>query len=151
MKNQFLKKLFLVCLVYYCPSLFGKEVTVQGYTKQDGTVVNSYTRTSPNNTISDNWSTKGNINPYTGKAGTIPINSNGYYNTNTGYFGYSNTPIEAVHPQKIILKPGFAVTFKKVNNSSSQDYFINNDLTDFAIYKWVDQKNLTYYCDHPPP
>jgi hypothetical protein len=43
---------------------------VRGYTRQDGTHVDGYYRTDPNNTQYDNYSTKGNVNPYTGKAGT---------------------------------------------------------------------------------
>lgn len=45
-------------------------VHVKGYTKKDGTYVTPHYRSSPNGTKSDNWSTKGNVNPYTGKAGT---------------------------------------------------------------------------------
>jgi len=44
--------------------------SVHGYTKKDGTYVGSYKRTTENHTKLDNWSTKGNVNPYTGKAGT---------------------------------------------------------------------------------
>ena len=43
---------------------------VQGYTKKDGTVVAPYQRTAPNGTQRDNWSSKPNVNPYTGKDGT---------------------------------------------------------------------------------
>lgn len=43
---------------------------VRGYTKSNGTHVNSYNRTSSNSTKLDNYSTKGNINPYTGRSGT---------------------------------------------------------------------------------
>lgn len=46
------------------------DVSVKGYTKKDGTYVSSYKRTSPNSSKSDNFSTKGNVNPYTGKKGT---------------------------------------------------------------------------------
>lgn len=42
---------------------------VKGYTRSDGTYVAPHIRSSPNNTQSDNYSTKGNINPYTGKQG----------------------------------------------------------------------------------
>ncbi len=46
-------------------------VRVKGYYKpSSGTRVESHYRTSPNKTKFDNWSTKGNINPYTGKKGT---------------------------------------------------------------------------------
>lgn len=46
------------------------DVDVNGYTRQDGTYVSPYHRSDPNGTTSDNWSTKGNVNPYTGKEGT---------------------------------------------------------------------------------
>src|SRR3954466_12654226 len=47
-------------------------VHVKGYTKKDGTYVAPHDRTAPNSTKNDNWSTKGNVNPETGKAGTKP-------------------------------------------------------------------------------
>lgn len=43
---------------------------VHGYTKKDGTYVAPYQRTAPNGTQRDNWSSKPNVNPYTGKEGT---------------------------------------------------------------------------------
>lgn len=44
---------------------------VKGYTKTDGTQVKGHYRTTPNKTINDNYTTKPNVNPYTGKPGTI--------------------------------------------------------------------------------
>ncbi len=44
---------------------------VQGYTKKDGTYVPPHHATNPNTTKRDNYSSKGNVNPYTGKPGTI--------------------------------------------------------------------------------
>lgn len=46
------------------------QVHVKGYVTKNGTYVAPYTRSSPNSTTLDNYSTKGNINPYTGKVGT---------------------------------------------------------------------------------
>lgn len=46
------------------------EVWVNGYTRSDGTYVKGHYRTGANSTKSDNWSTKGNTNPHTGKKGT---------------------------------------------------------------------------------
>jgi len=43
---------------------------VSGYTKANGTHVESYKRTGADNTKLNNWSSKPNVNPYTGKAGT---------------------------------------------------------------------------------
>jgi hypothetical protein len=47
-------------------------VHVHSYVKKDGTVVQAHDRTAPNATKNDNWSTKGNVNPETGKEGTKP-------------------------------------------------------------------------------
>lgn len=44
---------------------------VKSYTKKDGTYVFSHRRTTPDSSRMNNWSTKGNINPYTGKRGTV--------------------------------------------------------------------------------
>lgn len=44
--------------------------SVGGYGKSNGTYVAPSYATNPNSTKSDNYSTKGNVNPYTGKAGT---------------------------------------------------------------------------------
>lgn len=46
------------------------SVKVRGYYTKRGTYVAPYHRTKANSTKLDNYSTKGNINPYTGKAGT---------------------------------------------------------------------------------
>lgn len=43
---------------------------VNGYTRRNGTYVSGYYRTRRDSTKSNNYSTKGNINPYTGKRGT---------------------------------------------------------------------------------
>lgn len=46
------------------------SIHVRGYTKKSGKIVSPHRRTNPNRTKRDNWSTKGNVNPYTGKEGT---------------------------------------------------------------------------------
>jgi hypothetical protein len=48
----------------------GGSVRVRPYTRKDGTYVGPHFRTRPDSSKSNNWSTKGNINPYTGKPGT---------------------------------------------------------------------------------
>jgi len=45
-------------------------VHVKEYRTKKGTVVHAHDRTRPNGTDLDNWSTKGNVNPETGKKGT---------------------------------------------------------------------------------
>lgn len=46
------------------------QVHVRGYVRKDGTYVAPHERTAPNSTKLDNYSTRGNYNPYTGKEGT---------------------------------------------------------------------------------
>lgn len=41
-----------------------------GYTRRNGTYVHSYMHSAPDGTRLNNFSTKGNVNPYTGKVGT---------------------------------------------------------------------------------
>jgi len=43
---------------------------VRGYTRSSGTYVQPYYKTSPNYTRWDNYSTRGNYNPYSGRYGT---------------------------------------------------------------------------------
>jgi hypothetical protein len=52
------------------PALAQRSHSVRGYTRKDGTYVPPHRATNPNGTRLDNWSTRGNVNPYTGKAGT---------------------------------------------------------------------------------
>jgi hypothetical protein len=49
----------------------GGSHAVKGYTTKNGVYVAPHRATNPNSTKLDNWSTKGNVNPYTGKPGTV--------------------------------------------------------------------------------
>lgn len=60
---------------------------VRGHFRSDGTYVQPYHRSNPNNSMLDNYSTKGNYNPYTGEKGTVdpyrmPSGSSGGYGSN---------------------------------------------------------------------
>lgn len=48
----------------------GGSHSVKPHIKKDGTYVEGHRQTNPNGTKVDNWSSKGNANPYTGKEGT---------------------------------------------------------------------------------
>lgn len=82
--------IFICCIVLISGLVLSqtnpRHVRVSGYYRKDGTYVQPYFRTAPNSTNRDNFSTKGNINPYTGKAGWIEPDSKYntfYYNTYT--------------------------------------------------------------------
>ena len=53
------------------PSVSARTVNVKGYTKKSGIYVMPSYKTSPNRTKLDNYSTKGNYNPYSGKIGKL--------------------------------------------------------------------------------
>jgi hypothetical protein len=48
----------------------GGAVHVRGYIRKDGTYVAPHNRSAPDSNFENNWSTKGNFNPYTGEEGT---------------------------------------------------------------------------------
>ncbi len=50
------------------------QVRVDGYFKKDGTYVQPHYRSAPDGDPTNNYSTKGNVNPFTGKAGTVEPN-----------------------------------------------------------------------------
>jgi hypothetical protein len=45
------------------------QTYVKGYTKSNGTYVAPHYRSNADKNVYNNWSTKGNSNPYTGKSG----------------------------------------------------------------------------------
>ena len=62
------KILVFIILLFFIPTLaFGGYV--RGHFRSNGTYVRGYHRTNRNHIKLDNYSTKGNINPYTGKKG----------------------------------------------------------------------------------
>jgi hypothetical protein len=54
------------------------QVRVGGYRRRDGTYVQPHYRSRPDGNFNNNWSTYGNVNPYTGKPGWIRNPPSGY-------------------------------------------------------------------------
>jgi len=59
----------LFLLVMGATTVFADEY-VRGYTRSDGTYVAPHYRSSPDSSYNNNYSTRGNTNPYTGERGT---------------------------------------------------------------------------------
>jgi hypothetical protein len=57
-------------LLFGSLSLATPSHSVAGHTTKRGTYVQPHRQTNPDHTRLNNWSTKGNVNPYTGKLGT---------------------------------------------------------------------------------
>jgi len=81
-----MKSIVFVCALALSSTALAKDTFVKGYQKKDGTYVQPHFRSGADNNPYNNYSTKGNENPYTGKQGTVDpygTNSNPYnYNTN---------------------------------------------------------------------
>ena len=71
-KRYLILGLFLAGLFGLITASPAEAARVRGYYKPStGIYVQPYYRTSPNSTRFDNYSTKGNYNPYTGKKGFV--------------------------------------------------------------------------------
>jgi hypothetical protein len=75
--KKIIKKQIKIVLFSCFASLFASSAFavenhhVREYTTKRGTYITPHRQTNPNRTQRDNWSTRGNTNPYTGKVGTI--------------------------------------------------------------------------------
>lgn len=78
------RSLFLIAIAFTCAGNFwpetsqargsgksGGSVSVKGYFRKDGTYVAPHHRSGPDGSFYNNWSTRGNINPYTGEEGKV--------------------------------------------------------------------------------
>jgi hypothetical protein len=59
-----------------CCNKKSTDVSVSGYYKSNGSYVQPHYRSGSNKTKSDNFSTKGNKNPYTGRKGSKSTSTN---------------------------------------------------------------------------
>lgn len=86
-----LKKAFwslLICILLAATS-FARDVHVKGYFRKDGTYVQPHYRSAPDGNPYNNFSAKGNVNPYTGKVGTVDPDSDSYgHRKSNGGYGY---------------------------------------------------------------
>jgi hypothetical protein len=67
----------VVALVTADFALAADRVRVRGYFRKDGTYVQPQYRTAPDGRFYDNWSTYGNLNPYTGEFGQEAVSQLG--------------------------------------------------------------------------
>lgn len=70
MIRKFVMFLSLTLAVLSSVSTAWADEYVNGYYRQDGTYVQPYVRSSPDNSYNNNWSVRGNTNPYTDQQGT---------------------------------------------------------------------------------
>jgi hypothetical protein len=97
---------------------WGGSVSVQGYFRSNGTYVAPHWRSAPDGNFWNNWSTKGNINPYTGVPGTRvtpPPNYRGAYaapNDGGTYAAPTYTPAPSSAPVPALAPAGGPSTIR---------------------------------------
>lgn len=62
--------IFSLVFVFLFTTILLAQVNVRGYNRSDGTYVQPHQRSAPNDSVTDNYSFKGNVNPHTGQEGT---------------------------------------------------------------------------------
>lgn len=77
-KMQKIIYMFLLSIVACNQNVFA-DVNVDSYFKSDGTYVKKHYRSDPDGEFNNNWTTKPNVNPYTGKRGTREPRYEGYH------------------------------------------------------------------------
>ena len=71
MKMKLVGFLVMLASVFFIISgIAFADVSVRGYYRSNGTYVQPHYRSNPDGNFGNNWSTYGNVNPYTGKTGT---------------------------------------------------------------------------------
>ena len=74
MKKISIVLLVLISVLFLFTTVFAADVWVNGYHRSDGTYVRGHYRSAPDSNPWNNYSTKGNTNPYTGKPGYLDPN-----------------------------------------------------------------------------
>lgn len=55
----------------FCSTAKAQDTYIDGYVRNDGTYVQPHHRSAPDSYMDNNFSTRGNINPYTRDRGTV--------------------------------------------------------------------------------
>ena len=83
------KYMALIGLVLAAPAPAQSSHYVSGYVTKNGTYVAPHYQTNPDSSKLNNWSTQGNVNPYTGKMGTVnPYAQQPSYSQPQSPYGY---------------------------------------------------------------
>jgi len=64
-------RIALLALALVASGALADDTHVRGYTRRDGTYVQPHHRTTPDSNRGNNYGSQGNVNPWTGQAGTI--------------------------------------------------------------------------------
>ncbi|MBP1222903.1 hypothetical protein [Flavobacterium sp. 1355] len=135
-----MKKFTSLLLFFLCLNSFAQDVWVNSYARTDGTVVPSHYRTNRDYTVNNNFTTVGNINPYTGKVGTL-ARDNGY-----PIQSFTNsTPIQNTSYNSTYNKPSYKIN---VTTSLTGGYgvpTIVDQVLENGVWKSVKEEKFNGY------
>lgn len=141
----------LLFLLMFLPLSTIAQVKVKGYVKKDGTYVQPHVRTKPDGYKYNNYSSYGNINPYTGKSGTkgSPSNYQQYNfgtNASSGSYSYKSTTKEYEKDNSITNDDYnlYMVYFSKEGSEFYEVFSIKNN-TSYDVNRI--KVRLMYYVD----
>lgn len=70
-QETFMKQTFFAFAILALAGAASAQTYVAPHVRSNGTYVQGHIRSAPNSTLSDNYSTSGNVNPHTGQSGTL--------------------------------------------------------------------------------
>jgi len=122
---------FLTPFVIYSQQKSSTDVYVKEYVRKDGTKVRAHHRSAPNSTKNDNFSTRGNTNPYTGKKGWIePDNAINNHNSSRVVIDYNSS-------RRSLNKQTSAIKENKSNTNNALIIIL------FLVFTWIIIFDLT--------
>lgn len=128
--------LALLCALAFAPEALarggrsGGDVHVRGYTRKDGTYVAPHMRSAPDGNFWNNWSTVGNVNPYTGAVGT----------KTTPPPGYGGPPRRS--PQPLTYLPG---VLYRADDAVLSDPALRNERGEYPCYFKSGKSGARFY------
>jgi len=98
MRQYFKAIIVVLCFTFFATLAMAGSTTVRGYTRKNGTYVESYQRTTPDSSRTNNYSYPGNYNPntdsYTPRSNSprenYPSNPNPYDKPTSSSSGFGN-------------------------------------------------------------
>jgi hypothetical protein len=104
--------IILAALAISAGSLNAGSTRVKGYFRRNGTYVAPHYRSSPNYTPYDDWSTRGNVNPYTGEVGRRNVYPSYYVPQYRGTVSSANT----MQVDAVAVEQRFFVSYPELAN-----------------------------------
>ena len=157
--NLLVLVLCIICVNITLAQTNSRHVHVNGYYRSNGTYVQPYFRTAPNSTNRDNFSTKGNVNPYTGKPGWISPDSkyNTFYQTdhtyipkklNEGNTSYSSSPQQGYQSNTTVLTKYKDRVYIVDEYGNYSCYMTVQDERTYKVYNMNDTQILYIVINH---